>query len=760
MKREQSYSSQQSHSSFQPQSTFRKTPFDRATLGQGAQHSSSNVPQGQQEYKLRAGDTLWGIAQKELGDGRQWHELQKPNGSHFTEQEAHKLQIGSSVYIPEQKTANFHVKSYTNGFGGNLHEDPYKGGSDRLSTQIQAHNINVQQVNSNQPTKQAVIYPGVKAPNNPSAKLAPSEHSTVNHTNTQNKKALNSKESDHSADTIEGAAIGISVAGGKVPRLASSPTPKEPRLSTPSSSSPLPQTWAERERLLGRLDQPSRNPALQAAKGRITDTAWKEHLNHPSSKVAEVVSQPRWRDPHTGKQMSFPDAKYRSPDLLARLKNGENHAYEIKSTPLAAESSTAVKQGMRDLIAQEAGALLGKGKGPHVPVDHVATKIGLPILGPGGNTAPLGATKKHVIITPRLDRVAHDVEHVPLQNTVKGVSEGAAKGVARGVLRGASRAAMPLAAAMDAYDLTKTYQQDGFGSKFRSKAAGVAGGWGGAALGAAGGAAIGTRQQSALIAALVQLNRLQSDLGYAKQKTQALSTLLQAGAVPRFDYLDTRNKADSLQTEIAAQAQTIRQAEQAYQADQKNADRLKAERQSEILTQINQQQQELTDLEGKLAQAREQRNQNTIRAAVPGIVYNIKVTKTGAGVQSGEELLSIMPEGEDLILEAKVQNQDIGFVRSGMPVKVKLATFPYQEFGMIEATVRKISPNAVNEQNQGLVFPVQIQLKRKSVPVKGQEVPLTPGMVATGEIVTRQKTVLSFLLDPITASWDQAFSIR
>lgn len=492
MKREQSYSNQQSHSSFQPQSTFHQTPFDQAKLGQGAQHSSSDTAQGQQEYKLRAGDTLWGIAQKELGDGRQWHELQKPNGSHFTEQEAHKLQIGSSVYIPEQKATNFHVKSYTDGFGGKPHEATQKGGSDRLGTQIQAHNIDVQQVNSNQPTKQAVIYPGAKAPNNPSAKLAPSDHSTVNHTNTQNKKALNPKESDHSADTIKGSAIGISVAGGKVPRLASSPTPKEPGLTTPSSSSPLPQTWAERERLLGRLDQPSRNPDLQKAKGKIMENSWEEHYNHSSSKIAKVASQPTWRDPRTGKQMSFPDAKFRRPDWLGRLENGKHVALEFKSTPSAAESSKAAKQLLRDQIAQKAGALLGKGKGPHVPVDYVATKIGLPILGPGGNTALPGATQQHVIITPRLAQVAHDVEHVPLQSTVQGVSEGAAKGVARGVLRGASRAAAPIAAAVDAYDLTKTYQQDGFGSKFRSEAAGVAGGWGGAGLGAAGGAAIGT----------------------------------------------------------------------------------------------------------------------------------------------------------------------------------------------------------------------------------------------------------------------------
>lgn len=238
-----------------------------------------------------------------------------------------------------------------------------------------------------------------------------------------------------------------------------------------------------------------------------------------------------------------------------------------------------------------------------------------------------------------------------------------------------------------------------------------------------------------------------------------MQTLAVEGAVPRFDYFDTRNKVASLQKEIAIQEQTIRQAEQSHQAANKSLNRLKAERQSEILTQIEKQEQDLADLQGRLSQAREQQKGNTIRSSVSGTVYNIKVTKAGSLVHSGDELLSIAPDAEELLVEAKVPNQDIGFVRHQMKAKVKLATFPYQEYGMLEGTVSKISPNAVNEKDAGLVFPVQVKLKQRSVLVNGQHVQLTPGMATTAEIVTRQKTVLSFLLDPITASWDRGFSV-
>jgi HlyD family secretion protein len=129
-------------------------------------------------------------------------------------------------------------------------------------------------------------------------------------------------------------------------------------------------------------------------------------------------------------------------------------------------------------------------------------------------------------------------------------------------------------------------------------------------------------------------------------------------------------------------------------------------------------------------------------------------------VQSGEELLSILPDGEQLSLEVKVLNRDIGFIREGMKAKVKMATFPFQEFGTIEGTVAQVSPNAITDKDLGLVFPTRIRLNQHSIKVRGQDVAFTPGMAATGEIVTRKKSVLTFLIEPVTRRFSEAFSVR
>lgn len=296
------------------------------------------------------------------------------------------------------------------------------------------------------------------------------------------------------------------------------------------------------------------------------------------------------------------------------------------------------------------------------------------------------------------------------------------------------------------------------------------------------------RQAAAVNAAKIHLARLQENLKNAEinlansqQKEQGLRSLITDGAIGRLDYIDAQDnvisiqdKVESLKKEIAGQVQEVQQAEQAYLSAQNTATRMQAARRSEtltqlndrsqdqgkLLTQINQQREELTTIEGQLKQAKQQRDRETIKAPVAGTIYSVKVTTAEGSVQPDKELLSVLPETQELLLEVKVLNRDIGFISPGMKVKVKLATFPFQEFGTIDGIVEQVSPNAITDKDLGLVFPTRVRLHKNSVRVRGQDVKLAPGMAATGEIVTRQKSILTFLIEPVTHRFSEAFSVR
>ena len=204
--------------------------------------------------------------------------------------------------------------------------------------------------------------------------------------------------------------------------------------------------------------------------------------------------------------------------------------------------------------------------------------------------------------------------------------------------------------------------------------------------------------------------KAEENLRLAQERENSFTKLLSSGAVPRVDYLEAQervaraeselirarddvtkardnitnirdkvteaqNRVTTLQKEIVAQEQKIRQAQKAFQAAQGEANRLGSQRQSEVIKDLNQRREEKASVEGQLKQATEQQKQETLAAPFNGTVYAIKATQ--GPVQAGEELLSILPEGEELLLEVKILNRDIGFIQEGFYSMTRLFTVPY-----------------------------------------------------------------------------------
>ena len=200
-----------------------------------------------------------------------------------------------------------------------------------------------------------------------------------------------------------------------------------------------------------------------------------------------------------------------------------------------------------------------------------------------------------------------------------------------------------------------------------------------------------------------------------------------------------------------AQVQRIN-SQKLYEAQKQEIEKLKEEYNSEL----SKRKQELNSVEGSLKQAQIQLQNQNIIAPINGTVYEVKVSPSQVTVQPGEELFSIAPVGkldEQPVLEVDLPSQYRGFVEEGRRAKVKIDTFPYQEFGTIEGIVIDINPYISKENSGKQVFPTKIKLKTNLL--RGRRI--TPGMLVTGEIVLREKSVLSLILAPITRQVDEVF---
>jgi hemolysin D len=169
----------------------------------------------------------------------------------------------------------------------------------------------------------------------------------------------------------------------------------------------------------------------------------------------------------------------------------------------------------------------------------------------------------------------------------------------------------------------------------------------------------------------------------------------------------------------------------------------------------------------------------SLRAPVSGVVQSLALANIGQEVKVGDKLLQIVPDNAPLEIRAYVLNDDIGFVKVGQPVKIKIDTFPYTRYGTISGHVSRVGADAVTgkyalaqqkddaatpskgslsatnpgQQFNDLIFPVTVIADKVTINVEGRDVPLTAGMSVVVEIETERQRVISYIVYPLTRSF-------
>ncbi len=157
----------------------------------------------------------------------------------------------------------------------------------------------------------------------------------------------------------------------------------------------------------------------------------------------------------------------------------------------------------------------------------------------------------------------------------------------------------------------------------------------------------------------------------------------------------------------------------------------------------------------------EQRSRLTqLTAPVSGTVQQVAVHTPGGVVTPAQVLMVIVPKDGDVTAEVVIDNKDIGFVHAGQEVVVKLETFPFTRYGTLDAQVKSVSADAVNDEHRGAIFPALVQVQAKHIMVDGKRIALSPGMNVTAEIKTGQRRVIDYLFSPVHKALDESLGER
>ena len=215
----------------------------------------------------------------------------------------------------------------------------------------------------------------------------------------------------------------------------------------------------------------------------------------------------------------------------------------------------------------------------------------------------------------------------------------------------------------------------------------------------------------------------------------------------------------SADSAVLGQNQQLLQSQSALTQAQNQSQTQTAETNSAFNNQIIAAEKRIIELENNLVKARQVLAQTTIAAPVDGTVLSLTVKTIGGVVNAGQQLAQIVPEKVSLYVDAALDNQDVGFVKSGQRVVVKVATYPFQRYGYLEGTVENISPDAIQDDKKGLIYKAKIKLNDEKSS-KQNQLKLLPGMSVSAEITTGQRRIIEFFLDPLMTKADESLKVR
>jgi hemolysin D len=256
------------------------------------------------------------------------------------------------------------------------------------------------------------------------------------------------------------------------------------------------------------------------------------------------------------------------------------------------------------------------------------------------------------------------------------------------------------------------------------------------------------------------IKKLQQTLPMITKRTQTMATLYEKRLIPETDHLELEQQRIEQTQDLAAEKQRLKQlkASEAGIKDQLNT--LVAQTKATTLTELAELQRQQASMTEELVKATDLNAKQILYAPVSGQVQELAINTVGGVVMEAQQLMLIVPDAQQLEVEVFLENKDIGFVQEGMAAEIKIHTFPFTKYGLIDGEITTISDDATIDEQRGLIYGMHLLMKKNTIFVKGKEVRLMPGMAVTAEVKTGKRRIIEFFLAPLLRYKDESIRER
>jgi hemolysin D len=277
-----------------------------------------------------------------------------------------------------------------------------------------------------------------------------------------------------------------------------------------------------------------------------------------------------------------------------------------------------------------------------------------------------------------------------------------------------------------------------------------------------------------------QIIDIKATLAIEEEIAGKLKTLSEEGGISKLQYLQQQKKVQNLKAQLAQLSEEkqrlqldIEQGQQELKntvaaSNKNNWEKITnnkkqiAELESQFTKILLENEKRLADVNSKISQSKTNIKYQKLHAPVSGTIFDLQANNHGFVTRQSEKLFSIVPN-DSFIAEAFITNKDIGFVREGMKVDVRIDSFPFSEFGDIEGEIISVASDALppDETHQYYRFPIKIKLNKQSLNVQGKNISLQSGMSITANIKLREeRSVISLFTELFTKQIETLKEVR
>jgi adhesin transport system membrane fusion protein len=250
------------------------------------------------------------------------------------------------------------------------------------------------------------------------------------------------------------------------------------------------------------------------------------------------------------------------------------------------------------------------------------------------------------------------------------------------------------------------------------------------------------------------------NLALLRQEIGMSEPLVAEGAISPVEVLRLRRAEVDSRGQLDAASLAIPRAGAAIKEVERKIDETRGRARSDALTKLNEARTELSKIQSTGKALEDRVNRTLVTSPVRGIVKQLLVNTIGGVMQPGSDLVEIVPLDDTLLVEARIRPQDIAFLHPGQTAMVKFTAYDYTIYGGLKARLEQIGADTVTDDKGNSFYVIKLRTDKSQLGTDAHPLQIIPGMVASVDIMTGKKSVLSYLLKPIIRARVEALRER